>query len=122
MAQRELEKDLQREKLDVTLPGRARLRGRRHVVSQALDDIVEIFARLGFHVADGPEIEWDLYNFEKLGIPADHPARDMQDTFYLETRIPPPPGSPPTRGTQEQLLLLTYTTPVQPRTMLVDPP
>jgi phenylalanyl-tRNA synthetase alpha chain len=121
IAQRALEKDLQREKLDVTLPGRARRRGHRHVVSQAMDDIVEIFARLGFHVADGPEIEWDLYNFEKLGIPADHPARDMQDTFYLETRIPPPPGSPPTTHDQ-QLLLRTHTSPVQARTMLAQPP
>jgi phenylalanyl-tRNA synthetase alpha chain len=86
-----------------------------------MDDIVEIFARLGFHVADGPEIEWDLYNFEKLGIPADHPARDMQDTFYLETRIPPPPGSPPTTHDQ-QLLLRTHTSPVQARTMLAQPP
>ena len=121
IAQKALQADLQREKLDVTLPGRAHRRGHRHVVSQALDDIVEIFARLGFHVADGPEIEWDLYNFEKLGIPADHPARDMQDTFYLETRIAPPPGSPPsTQG--QQLLLRTHTSPVQARTMLAQPP
>jgi phenylalanyl-tRNA synthetase alpha chain len=121
IAQKALQADLQREKLDVTLPGRTRRRGHRHVVSQALDDIVEIFARLGFHVADGPEIEWDLYNFEKLGIPADHPARDMQDTFYLETRIAPPPGSPPTTQGQ-QLLLRTHTSPVQARTMLAQPP
>ncbi len=121
IAQKALQADLQREKLDVTLPGRVRRRGHRHVVSQALDDIVEIFARLGFHVADGPEIEWDLYNFEKLGIPADHPARDMQDTFYLETRIAPPPGSPPTTQGQ-QLLLRTHTSPVQARTMLAQPP
>jgi phenylalanyl-tRNA synthetase alpha chain len=124
LAQRELEKDLQREKLDVTLPGRTHRRGHRHPVSQAMDDIVEIFARLGFHVADGPEIEWDLYNFEKLGIPADHPARDMQDTFYIDraTQPLPPPGSPPTRGAQEQLLLRTHTSPVQARTMLGQPP
>jgi phenylalanyl-tRNA synthetase alpha chain len=104
--------------------GGALKRGRRHPVSQALDDLVEIFARLGFHVADGPEIEWDLYNFEKLGLPADHPARDMQDTFYLETasQPKPPPGSPPTRGSQEQLLLRTHTSPVQIRTMLSQPP
>jgi phenylalanyl-tRNA synthetase alpha chain len=116
-----LNQDLQREKLDVTLPGRARKRGRRHVVSQALDDIVEIFARLGFQVADGPEIEWDLYNFEKLGFPSDHPARDMQDTFFLETRLPPPPGSPPSTHDQ-QLLLRTHTSPVQVRAMLAQPP
>jgi len=51
-----------------------------------MDDIIEIFARLGFHVADGPEIEWDVYNFEKLCFPADHPARDMQDTFSPRRR------------------------------------
>ncbi len=70
------------------------------------------------------EIEWDLYNFEKLGIPADHPARDMQDTFYLDmaTQPLPPPGSPPTKGAQQQLLLRTHTSPVQARTMLAQPP
>jgi len=123
-AEQALQRDLQREKLDVTLPGRTRPRGHRHPVSQALDDIVEIFARLGFHVADGPEIEWDLYNFEKLGFPPDHPARDMQDTFFLDqaTQPPPPPGSPPTHGAQEQLLLRTHTSPVQVREMLAHPP
>jgi phenylalanyl-tRNA synthetase alpha chain len=89
-----------------------------------MDDIAEIFARLGFHVADGPEIEWDLYNFEKLGFPPDHPARDMQDTFFLDsaTQPPPPPGSPPTRSAQKQLLLRTHTSPVQVRAMLAQPP
>ena len=124
VARRELEKDLHREKLDVTLPGRTRKRGHRHPVSQALDDIVEIFARLGFHVADGPEIEWDLYNFEKLGFPPDHPARDMQDTFFIDraSQPPPPPGSPPTKGAMEQLLLRTHTSPVQIRAMIGQPP
>src|SRR5947209_17192442 len=119
-----MDKELNREKLDVTLPGRTRRRGHRHPVSQAMDDLVEIFARLGFHVADGPEIEWDLYNFEKLGLPADHPARDMQDTFYLQTDSQPlpPPGSPPTTGSQQQLLLRTHTSPVQIRTMLAQKP
>jgi phenylalanyl-tRNA synthetase alpha chain len=119
-----LQRDLHREKLDVTLPGRTRGRGHRHPVSQAMDDIIEIFARLGFHAADGPEIEWDLYNFEKLGFPPDHPARDMQDTFFLDpaTQPPPPPGSPPTTGAMQQLLLRTHTSPVQARTMLAQPP
>src|SRR5690242_9528207 len=123
LARKALEADLNREKLDVTLPGRRRRRGHRHPVSQALDDIVEIFARLGFHVADGPEIEWDLYNFEKLGFPPDHPARDMQDTFFVDvaTQPKPPPGSPPTKAAQEQLLLRTHTSPVQIRTMLGQP-
>src|SRR5438067_5840137 len=120
LAQRELDKDLKREKLDVTLPGRGRKLGRRHVVSQALDDIVEIFARLGFHVADGPEIELDLYNFEKLGFPPDHPARDMQDTFFIDagSAPPPPKGSPP----HQPLLLRTHTSPVQIRAMLAQKP
>jgi phenylalanyl-tRNA synthetase alpha chain len=124
LARRALEQDLNREKLDVTLPGRSRRRGRRHPVSQAMDDIVEIFARLGFHVADGPEIEWDLYNFEKLGFPPDHPARDMQDTFFLDAKSQPapPPGSPPTKGAMEQLLLRTHTSPVQVRAMLAQKP
>ena len=124
IAGRALLADLKRDKLDVTLPGRALRRGHRHAVSQAMDDIVEIFARLGFHTADGPEIEWDVYNFEKLGLPADHPARDMQDTFYLDpaTQPEPPPGSPPTAGSQRQLLLRTHTSPVQVRTMLGQPP
>ena len=108
---RALEKDLHREKLDVTLPGRSRHFGHRHPVSRAMDDIVEIFARLGFHVADGPEIEWDLYNFEKLGFPPDHPARDMQDTFFVDTQ----PGP-------HQRLLRTHTSPVQIRAMLSQPP
>jgi phenylalanyl-tRNA synthetase alpha chain len=124
IGRRELEKDLNREKLDVTLPGRTRRRGHRHPVSQAMDDIVEIFARLGFHVADGPEIEWDLYNFEKLGFPPDHPARDMQDTFFIDvaSQPPPPPGSPPTKGAMQQLLLRTHTSPVQVRAMLGHQP
>ena len=123
VAERTLLTELSREKLDVTLPGRPRRRGHRHPVSQAMDDIVEIFARLGFHLADGPEIEWDLYNFEKLGMPPDHPARDMQDTFYLdESTLPmPPPGSPPELGKQ-QTLLRTHTSPVQARTMLAQEP
>ncbi|MGZ6126346.1 MAG: tRNA ligase subunit PheS family protein, partial [Myxococcales bacterium] len=124
VGRRALEKDLGREKLDVTLPGRTRRRGHRHPVSQATDDIVEIFARLGFHVADGPEIEWDLYNFEKLGFPPDHPARDMQDTFFIDAASQPlaPPGSPPTKGAMQQLLLRTHTSPVQVRAMLAQQP
>src|SRR5207248_2987499 len=73
---------------------------------------------------DGPEIEWDLYNFEKLGFPPDHPARDMQDTFFIDraSQPPPPPGSPPTKGAMEQLLLRTHTSPVQIRAMIAQPP
>ena len=115
--------ELAREPLDVTLPGVPRRRGRRHPVSQAMDDIVEIFARLGFHLATGPELEWDLYNFEMLALPPDHPARDMQDTFSLDGKtVPaPPPGAPPS-VTAQGLLLRTHTSPVQVRTMLSQPP
>jgi phenylalanyl-tRNA synthetase alpha chain len=116
VADRSLEVDLRREKIDVTLPGRPQKLGRRHPVSQAMDDIIEIFARLGFHVADGPDIEWDVYNFEKLCFPVDHPARDMQDTLFIDesTLPPPPPGAP--RPTTR--ILRTHTSPVQIRAML----
>ncbi|GAC1606989.1 MAG: phenylalanine--tRNA ligase subunit alpha [Myxococcales bacterium] len=122
---RALAADLAREPLDVTLPGAPRKRGHRHAVSQAMDDIIEIFARLGFHVADGPEVEWDRYNFEMLAFPADHPARDMQDTFMLDmaSAPKPPPGSPPAAGKSlPELLLRTHTSPVQVRTMLAQKP
>ncbi|HVI22608.1 MAG TPA: phenylalanine--tRNA ligase subunit alpha [Myxococcales bacterium] len=113
---RALQKDLSREKLDVTLPGRPQKIGHRHPVSLAMDDLIEIFARLGFHVADGPEIEWDFYNFEKLCFPPDHPARDMQDTLFLDqaTLPEPPPGAPSTH----LRILRTHTSPVQIRAML----
>ena len=116
VADRSLEVELRREKIDVTLPGRPQKLGRRHPVSQAMDDIIEIFARLGFHVADGPEIEWDVYNFEKLCFPADHPARDMQDTFSLDAAtLPAPPEGAPEPPTR---ILRTHTSPVQIRAML----
>ena len=71
--------------IDVTLPGRVLLpRGHRHPITRATEEITAIFARLGYEVASGPEIELDAYNFEALNIPADHPARDMQDTFYVQ--------------------------------------
>jgi phenylalanyl-tRNA synthetase alpha chain len=124
VSDRALIADLSREKLDVTLPGAPQRRGHRHAVSQAMDDIIEIFARLGFHVADGPEIEWDRYNFEMLAFPPDHPARDMQDTFMLDmaTAPPAPAGSPPRQGALPDLLLRTHTSPVQVRTMLAQKP
>ena len=90
-----------RERPDLTLPGRRPPRGTVHPLSRVRDEIVEIFAGLGFSVAEGPQIETDAYNFEALNIPRDHPARDMQDTFYL---------SPET-------LLRTHTSPVQIRAM-----
>jgi phenylalanyl-tRNA synthetase alpha chain len=106
----QLEAELRGPKLDVTLPGRLRRPGRRHPVSRTLEEIVTTFTRLGFEVYDGPEIELDFYNFESLNVPKDHPARDMQDTFYVEAKgYALPPSSP--------VLLRTHTSPMQVRAM-----
>ena len=86
-----------RERIDVTLPGRAVRHGRLHPVTQIREEICRIFAGLGFSAVEGPEVELDYYNFEALNIPKDHPARDMQDTFYVEDNI----------------VLRTHTSPVQ---------
>jgi phenylalanyl-tRNA synthetase alpha chain len=102
-----LKKDkLKNEKLDVTLPGRRSPMGTKHPVTLVIEEISDIFAGLGFLVAEGPEIELDYYNFEALNFPKDHPARDMQDTFFV----------------QDNLLLRTHTSPVQIRTMLNQKP
>lgn len=87
--------------LDVTLPGRKSWIGRLHPLTQVNQEIVEIFAALGFQVARGPEVESEYYNFEALNFPKDHPARDMQDTYYLA----------------EDIVLRTHTSPVQIRVM-----
>ncbi|CAM3320744.1 phenylalanine--tRNA ligase subunit alpha [Corallococcus sp. ZKHCc1 1396] len=112
-----LEAQLKGPKLDVTLPGRAVLPGGRHPVSRTMEDIVRTFARLGFEVAVGPEIELDYFNFEALNLPKDHPARDMQDTFYVDE---------PTLGHAKKAdspsLLRTHTSPVQVRHMLSRKP
>jgi len=94
------------EKIDVTLPGRGGWKGSRHPVTMVTEEVVEIFSSLGFGVAEGPEIEHDFYNFEALNIPKDHPARDMQDTFYID----------------DEVVLRTHTSPVQIRTMLQHEP
>jgi phenylalanyl-tRNA synthetase alpha chain len=108
-----LEAELSGPPIDVTAPGRALLpRGHRHPITRATEEITAIFARLGYDVASGPEIELDAYNFEALNIPADHPARDMQDTFYVDEstlRNGVKPGT---------VLLRTHTSPVQIRSML----
>ena len=109
---RKLEAELSGPPIDVTLPGRRLLpRGHRHPLTRAADEITAIFSRLGYEVASGPEIELDWYNFEALNIPADHPARDMQDTFYVEEGTLGPGAR---RGS---VLLRTHTSPVQIRTM-----
>jgi len=96
-----------RRTVDVTLPGRRRPLGHLHPITLALRDIELIFAQLGFTVATGPQVETDFHNFEALAMPKDHPARDMQDTFYVA-------GS--------EHVLRTHTSPVQIRTMLAHPP
>lgn len=98
---RKKEDVLLKEKIDVTLPGRVVSCGRIHPIIQVRREICNIFASFGFSVVEGPEIELDYYNFEALNIPKDHPARDMQDTFYIE----------------ENIVLRTHTSPVQIRTM-----
>jgi len=98
---RKKEDILQKEKIDVTLPGRVNYCGRIHPVIQVRKEICDIFASFGFSVVEGPEIELDYYNFEALNIPKNHPARDMQDTFYIE----------------ENIVLRTHTSPVQIRVM-----
>ena len=99
------------ETLDVTLPARPENSGTVHPISQVLDEIVAIFADMGFGVAEGPDVEYDDYNFTKLNIPPDHPARQMQDTFYVAAQAD---------GTSH--VLRTHTSPVQVRTMLNNKP
>ena len=92
--------------MDLTLPGRAPRQGHLHPLSIVLYDVVDVFVSMGFDVATGPEVETDLYNFGKLNFPADHPARDMQDTLFVK---------------EGQTLLRTHTSPVQIRAMLERP-
>lgn len=94
-------RSLHEEKIDVTLPGRGMPIGARHPITQVMEDIITIFERMGFEVAEGPEVETDYYNFEALNIPKNHPARDMQDTFYVS----------------DEIVLRTHTSPVQIRVM-----
>lgn len=102
---------LAQERVDVTLPVRPESRGALHPVSQVIDEVIAIFADMGFSVAEGPDIETDFYNFTALNIPAEHPARQMHDTFYF---------NPKADG--ERLLLRTHTSPVQIRSMELSKP
>jgi phenylalanyl-tRNA synthetase alpha chain len=112
----ELQTSLPKEPTDFTLPGRAVAIGQLHPLTQVTEDIVRIFRRLGFAVADGPEIEDEYHCFDALNTPADHPARDMQDTFYLASEQVP--GSPP----PPRWLLRTHTSSVQIRVMKKQQP
>jgi phenylalanyl-tRNA synthetase alpha chain len=114
--------------VDVTLPGRAPALGHRHPLSLVRDQVQEIFTRLGYQVLEGPEIEDDYHNFEALNMPAEHPARDMQDTLYLADAIHPRGDEAPARGRapktpQPLTLLRTHTSAMQIRYMeRHDPP
>ncbi len=101
LKEEETAQKLKREKIDVTLPGIHHELGAKHPLSIELDAIKEIFVGMGFDIVEGPEVEYDYYNFEALNIPKDHPARDTQDTFYIN----------------ENILLRTQTSPVQVRVM-----
>ena len=92
---------MKRETIDVTLPGRKNIRGHRHPNQIALEDLERVFIGMGYEVVEGPEVEYDKYNFELLNIPANHPAKDEQDTFYIN----------------KEILLRTQTSPVQARIM-----
>jgi phenylalanyl-tRNA synthetase alpha chain len=92
---------LNKEWIDITLPGRRVPLGKSHPITQTLNEIIEIFSRLGFDAVEGPEVELDYYNFEALNIPKGHPARDMQATFFIS----------------DEVVLRTHTSPVEVRTM-----
>ncbi len=103
---KEEKESLGKESLDITLPGRRRRLGNKHIITQTLDRVIEILKGMGFSVQYGPDIDNDFYNFESLNFPADHPARDMQDTFYLS----------------DDMLLRTQTSNVQVRIMEMEAP
>ena len=101
MNKKALKLRLENERVDVSIPGAVKAVGSLHPLNSTLNKLIDIFKSMGFDVVDGPEVETDYYNFEALNVPADHPARDMQDTFYLT----------------ENLLLRTQTSATQIRTM-----
>ena len=101
LKEKALEKRLMEERLDVTLPGKKQVIGHQHPLNLVLDELKEIFLGMGFDVVQGPEVELDYYNFEALNIPKNHPARDTQDTFYIDDNV----------------VLRSQTSPVQVRTM-----
>lgn len=98
---KELDKRLEDEKIDISFPGKEQKLGTLHPITLVKNEICEIFSSIGFSVAEGPEIETDYYNFQLLNVPKDHPARDMQDTFYIT----------------ENFVLRTHTSPMQARVM-----
>ena len=101
LEEKKVEAQLASESIDVTLPGRPVATGHRHILTKTSEEIEDIFIGMGYQVVDGFEVEQDYYNFERMNLPKDHPARDMQDTFYIT----------------EEILLRTHTSPVQARAM-----
>jgi phenylalanyl-tRNA synthetase alpha chain len=98
----------EREEIDLTLPGRTFSVGREHILIRTLNEFIDIFQKIGFRIAEGPEVEEEYYNFDALNTPAWHPSRDIQDTFYIENKY----------DKTKTYLLRTHTSPVQIRTML----
>jgi len=101
LEEKAMEIQLQEEKIDITLPGHPVKRGGAHLLTQIVEEIEDLFIGMGYEIKEGPEVETDYFNFEALNLPKNHPARDMQDTFYLTN----------------ELLLRTHTSPMQARTM-----
>ena len=106
IAQREKEEKLKAEAIDVTLPVKTPKVGAAHPISLVLDEVLDVFTGMGFEVVQGPEVEFDLYNFELLNVPKNHPARDAQDTFYIDDNV----------------VLRSQTSPVQARVMTTRKP
>lgn len=106
LLQKEREERIAKETIDVTMPGTLLSRGRKHPLTQVLDEIKEVFIGMGYEIAEGPEVELDYYNFEALNIPKNHPSRDTQDSFYIN----------------ENVVLRTQTSPVQIRVMEAKKP
>lgn len=105
----ELGKRWQEEAIDITLPGKQPLIGKKHLLMQIIEQITDIFIGLGYQIVEGPEVERDYYNFEALNTPPDHPARSLQDTFYVDMEPP--------KQQSDQVVLRTHTSPVQIRVM-----
>lgn len=101
LEQQAIQEQLEKESIDVTLPGRPVELGNHHPLTRVVEEIEDFFISMGYEIAEGPEVEKDYYNFEALNLPKGHPARDMQDSFYIT----------------EDILLRTHTSPVQARTM-----
>jgi phenylalanyl-tRNA synthetase alpha chain len=101
LQEKERERKMAEEAIDITLPGRMAAGGHKHPLTKVLQEIKDIFTAIGFEVAEGPEVEYDYYNFEALNIPKGHPARDMQDSFYIT----------------DEVVLRTHTSPVQIRVL-----